>query len=1235
MKDIFKKSNIPELSIPSASPLSPCIIEPYTKIDGKVEENKGYIPVSLLIKAIDDDRMLNIAVAGNYGVGKSSIINSAEEEFNRKLFPKHRFIKVSLASLLTQENKQKKEQNGRNEKKEFEKIAHDKIVQQGPEQTKDTTKNDGQQPSVETGVSDKQIEYSILQQLLYHDRPQTTPKSRFRRIHKTCRMKPYWIAFLCILVFLSLVLLIKPSWFSLADYYDMESAGDGIKAFLQWGPFIVLGIVFILACRYVSRHYSFSVARVGYKDIEMKVKEEMSIFNAYMDEIVYFFESTRYDVVVFEDLDRFENREIIFYKLRELNTILNNSRSIRQKVNFVYAVLDDLFDSTERVKFFDYIITVIPVINSLNSYEKLKESIKPVDLFEKLGRNELYNLCDYLQDMRLLLNIVNEFNQFVPLLDTAVMSEKILFGIIVYKNYVPSDFALMYNKDGVMATAIEQADVNRAVIISGIQKDIEEKREAVTTIREEYKQKLIDLRKLYLEKGKALSNYASNNLNIRIGNNTFLFDKVAEEASLFKAVRDGSANYIINGSTLITIPSFSTVEMNIDGAGGFDAKVKKYNTECDSSISEIEKSILSLTDKLAQVPETVHGIYQTDTTLLDKILSEIKDDDKRDLVKFLVLNGYLDKHYQYYISYFYPNALKREDRNFVMHAGRHEGIQYDVKLERIDEVLKRFPPEDFESNTSLLNIDLVRAVYQDPKYSPYCSPICRLIAGTKNLDFVLAAYKASLPIKQSFFYQLLRTYDFWEDISSQEKDKQDDLREVYVRFCDLREGRLNLSFKEWLSHNYAFLEKRWDVITTKRILENIFKEYAPVFSVLKLKNTPENVLHDVLDNQRYDFSRQNVNAIVKKLGFYESYSSAAYTALREANVPALLRTVEKNWGKALKSVFPDTSTRESSGSLALLLNSPSIPLAEVRSYISKQRSRVKYASLLRDDVLEFAFDNSLVEASWENVYHYAVEKRKGLPLKFLYNRHIREKVGDSLSEAKEMALCRIVVFSNDIKQSEYERTVALFTTPFKEILNPIYPARIKVLIENNYLEFNEINYRAVKDKYPAFSSMFLAKNVTEFLKSPENYSVSNGDAIASLKAIETKKSKCDFIRAIARSELIPDSELVSLVYPLVDSGDIRVSELGIRLLTGIIAYAPESKRISLGRRSITSIPYQKDDITAILMAMGGEFRRLTSDSTFSTIGYSFDAMRVINELVKNEYLKGYEKRSGKIIVNKR
>ena len=112
--------------------------------------------------------------------------------------------------------------------------------------------------------------------------------------------------------------------------------------------------------------------RVIQKDGEIEIVENTSIFNKHLDEILYFFEKTDYDVVMLEDLDRFESIDI-FLKLRELNLLLNESKVIERKIFFVYAVRDDMFQDAERVKCFDYITTVIPVINRSNAKNQLKE----------------------------------------------------------------------------------------------------------------------------------------------------------------------------------------------------------------------------------------------------------------------------------------------------------------------------------------------------------------------------------------------------------------------------------------------------------------------------------------------------------------------------------------------------------------------------------------------------------------------------------------------------------------------------------------------------------------------------------------------------------------------------------------------------------------------------------------------------------------------------------------------
>ena len=58
--------------------------------------------------------------------------------------------------------------------------------------------------------------------------------------------------------------------------------------------------------------FGISLKSISLKDIEItpKAAAEDSILNRHLDEIIYFFQSTKYDLVVIEDLDRFNNADI-------------------------------------------------------------------------------------------------------------------------------------------------------------------------------------------------------------------------------------------------------------------------------------------------------------------------------------------------------------------------------------------------------------------------------------------------------------------------------------------------------------------------------------------------------------------------------------------------------------------------------------------------------------------------------------------------------------------------------------------------------------------------------------------------------------------------------------------------------------------------------------------------------------------------------------------------------------
>lgn len=118
------------------------------------------------------------------------------------------------------------------------------------------------------------------------------------------------------------------------------------------------------------REFRLSKISFNKSQIEIEKDTDESIFNKYIDEIIYFFGEIKYEIVIFEDLDRFKSSTKIFVKIRELNRLLNSTNLSSKGIVFIYAVRDDLFESRrEKTKFFDFIIPIIP-INTFQTYHQ-------------------------------------------------------------------------------------------------------------------------------------------------------------------------------------------------------------------------------------------------------------------------------------------------------------------------------------------------------------------------------------------------------------------------------------------------------------------------------------------------------------------------------------------------------------------------------------------------------------------------------------------------------------------------------------------------------------------------------------------------------------------------------------------------------------------------------------------------------------------------------------------------
>ena len=190
-----------------------------------------------------------------------------------------------------------------------------------------------------------------------------------------------------------------------------------------------------------------SISKFKFKDAEIEINNKSeSIFNRYLDEIIYFFQSTSFEYVIIEDLDRLDESTMFIQKLKELNQLINSSSKIDRKIKFIFAIKDDFFTSArERTKFFDKIIPIIPISSYSNSNEIIWEKFEKIygkkDKYGDITKKFINDISIFVDDMRIINNIISEFIIYHDRFFEKGLDDNKLFAMVMYKNLYLSEYS--------------------------------------------------------------------------------------------------------------------------------------------------------------------------------------------------------------------------------------------------------------------------------------------------------------------------------------------------------------------------------------------------------------------------------------------------------------------------------------------------------------------------------------------------------------------------------------------------------------------------------------------------------------------------------------------------------------------------------------------------------------------------------------------------------------------------
>jgi hypothetical protein len=432
-----------------------------------------------------------------------------------------------------------------------------------------------------------------------------------------------------------------------------------------------------------------------------------SYFDQYLDEIVYFFERTKYDVVIIEDVDRF-NDPYIFETLRELNILLNTSKQITPRtITFLYAVKDSIFEQlgrisvgtevltieeirelavTNRTKFFDFVLPVVPFISRHNSRDLLKKQLDASGF--EISANLVKIVSKYLVDMRLIKNVINEFAIFRKKIlgpnHIPELAADQLFAMVVYKNLNLADFEKIKQGESQLDSVFAgyRDLVNESTL--RLNREIAELTSSASydARRESLARALgTDLQTMIQSTIKAIGGDETP-VVVTLEDESIELEELTEPDFWRRWTHSQQLELSINFNIRMLNPMYGTLQPTAHTMKYTFSSVQDRLSEVTQARDWVESNVTAVAAEVTQKQEKVAYLIaasikdlvsRPEFTLnrdgeqhsLHAIISNAADQQS---TEELIGEGFIDRNYSLYSSQYYDDTITAKARNFILHA---------------------------------------------------------------------------------------------------------------------------------------------------------------------------------------------------------------------------------------------------------------------------------------------------------------------------------------------------------------------------------------------------------------------------------------------------------------------------------------------------------------------------------------------------------------------------------------
>ena len=1032
-----------------------------------IEENSEYLKA--LHWAINRKKVKNIALAGPYGSGKSSIIETYLKQLDEI---RKKSLRVSMATFIENE-----------------------------------TDEDGNYKKIP--LEQDEIEVGILKQLFYKVDYKDIPQSRYRKLHKINWMR-IWKNLICAFVVIGIMLFIFSPDLFYEIIHKIEAAGErvGVNEITSLGIFGLFALILLAA---IAKTYRLVLFRFKINEVKLPTETVLNsadeanetVFNKNMDEIVYFFEETEYRFIFFEDLDRLEN-PAIFIHLRELNTLLNNCDGIKGRIVFIYAVRDDIFTDADRTKFFEFIIPVIPVINATNSGEILLQKLdmsKDKGITHEISQEFVLDVAPFIEDMRILQNIYNEFiiyKETIRIEQDLKLSDEEMFALIIFKNLFPKEFADLQMECGV----VKQAFSDKAAYIEKQCIELENREKELTLELKKYNTDCFkQLNEIKVAMLCALTNWRGVTQKIDNGyfDNYYANEIMCDnyDMSSLKNLKSVTIHYQVWNES-------GTYRIEND----IQATVKLYCERIDNLRLVQQKGIVAIKKEIEELKSKIHELSSWSLKKLlaefdiEKVLSNKVMENK--LLIFMLRRGYINEKYANYINYFKGTSITKEDMNFILAVKNMEKLPYNYNLTKVGMVIQRLQVYEFEQR-SIFNYTLLEKLLSDDTNIEKRNAFLSQLSDEKEDSWnFLDDFMEKTQYRNKLINLLAMNWNAMWNFITENVALTDDRKIFYLkllidnvdieRLHDLNNSNKISSFIEEKSD---ILQKLSDVPNPKLI--SLIKELEIKFHDITIENISDEILEYIFEHQHYELNSTMIRRIVefKNDTLISGVDTQNYTTIMTLGYEPLISFVQENLTIYVEClVLAKKNTKEAVEQVLDLLErimeqagedmSSGLQLIEHEEFSLNKISEccgnfdADYAPKVKTLWDELLLRDK-VKLSWENIRIYW--EKYGLSTNLI---NYMEVNGDKLVHMENNCLDEVFskeLIQSEIKDSVIEKILHNLEVDVSDIqIENLPDSRLSILIRQKLIPFNKERYTEIENTYPDLCVDFILYNQNEYMK---------------------------------------------------------------------------------------------------------------------------------------------------------